>query len=1195
MPFNDVRDSELDIAMRDPILLSTVPEIRRIREALGNAYAAAARVRHEFLASLDPTEKTPMVLASLNARAREEDQNIHCQHREWMRQQLMTPRVRIEVEHARVRIEAQNEALTAGLASAALQRAESSSFPMRAAHADPCVSAMPASGRVREQGLASRQGASAQAPSPAAPAAVTVHQQHSVAADTQVASQGSVLSAAQAKSAIDDLFPVVNHLTREWTRDAADIRGFERSEHIVTMSADLQVLVQQGAPRKQILEASFSLKDAKTRELIEREKFDTLVSYGQAAVDAVSGIAGFTGDRKLARQIKVGGSALISLGTNIAGLAGYGPLAEAHPAIAAVAIVSSLADLAGLFGDDDESNPMGEMLQELLEMVSQLREEMHERFDLLDEKLDKIHDDLSQKINEIGLQNRETQQLIRVEAEHSRRTQKQIKEQIQSVAQQVDLLFASVRSEQVNRALHEIIDPVYCSLNRLSIQPDPAQYEAWLSQFKMHLEHSAYSAVLTGDRTQATDQDASTWNLSGKQATEAFFHINALIGHLGSINPQWRDMPRQANMLLWAYPSLAVLRLIYLLNHTDTGTIRRNEFDILSLMVNKAKEQEQCLMALKSPEIAAALIAEYKTALLDVASELNALFGDFVTRSNRRLNDELELVRQRAWAGDSEQLNLQELGLKLDYPGWFASFKYLHHSGYHKHHGRHDLTGTCESNYRSAQNNVINEAKKRPPAPRAQALKGILIPRPHADIAIDVSDYDLHRPCVFPVAAGDPILPLYSSDGRYADLRGALIPESLVEAEFLGLGRFEYRYEADLVGKKIMISSCFKANEALITLRRLSLDFEPGPFDRKEALFWGWLGRTSVSFQERSYSYEGTKGNRGGSYYLATSMPIISVSSNSPLMNLVNSAAGPARMDIIEALPANTALMTQKIKEAKSALLLSQLKETYDSATSGPGSTLHAALEKLEAAYQRLQGFSMLALSDAYCAQDVRLAEFFKPDSTVFFSRADILKRLNPHAINLIQSAPLLAATSAARASATALCSAGSVDISQLLTKSTEALSCSLEQPLIAALNEHAGKTGHGFFDGIVAHLSEAQAFYKDRVKEESYRDVFEAHSQTQKQFEQVSALLGIIEKVFSEKLSAGVQRQLLEEIESKAREAHIAIASVPVPGSLRSARLSLFPPAASPAARAAAASVASAASVEYCDDEKEASGPSHP
>lgn len=1172
MPFNDVRDSELDIAMRDPILLSTVPEIRRIREALGNAYAAAERVRHEFLASLDPTEKTPMVLASLNARAREEEQNIHCQHREQMRQQLMTPRVRIEVEHARVRIEAQNEALTAGLASAALQRAESSSLPMRAAHADPCVSAMPASGRVREQGLASRQGASAQAPSPAAPAAVTVHQQHSVAADTQVALQGSVLFAAQAKSAIDDLFPVVNHLTREWTRDAADIRGFERSEHIVTMSEDLQVLVQQGAPRKQILEASFSLKDAKTRELIEREKFDTLVSYGQGAVDAVSGIAGFTGDRKLARQIKVGGSALISLGTNIAGLAGYGPLAAAHPAIAAVAIVSSLADLAGLFGDDDESNPMGEMLQELLQMVSQLRQEMHERFDLLDKKLDKIHEDLSQKLNEIRLQNRETQQLIRVEFEHSRRTQKQIKEQIQSVAQQVDLLFASVRSEQVDRALHEIIDPVYCSLNTLSIQPDPAQYEAWLSQFKMHLEHSAYSAVLTGDRTQATDQDASTWALSGKQATEAFFHINALIGHLGSINPQWRDMPRQANMLLWAYPSLALVRLVYLLNNTDTGTIRRNEFDILSLMVKRAKEQEQCLMALKSPEIATALIAEYKTALLDVASELSALFGDFVTRTNEALHEQSKLRFEREWSEASSRLNEQTLAIKLDYPGWFASWSTAHYSPNHIERGRNSLTGMAEQNYHSAQDKVFNEAKKIRPIPRYEQISGLLQAPDYFYLV--ASRCHAPKACIVPEQEGDLILPLYTLDGRYADLRARLnLPLSVFDAEFLGIGRLEYRYAADIKAKKIEIKAYFKRAAEDLLINAFSLDFEPGVFERKEAILWGWLGRSKLHLADQYRRVLGSTGEAKHWFDLRAAAPIIDSTQQSPLSILADSSAGAASVG--GALDSqDDARLREIYRDEMYRLELIYLKETHESATSGPDSRLYGALERLEAAYQRLQAFSMLALSDAYSAQDERLAVFFELDSRVFLSRASILKRLNPLGPYSTKEELFIA---------------GPNGVASLSVESSERLTDTLEQPLIAALNEHAGKTGHGFFDGIVAHLSEAEAFYKDRVKEESYRDVFEAHAQTQQQFEQVSALLGIIGQVFSENLSAGVQRQLLEEIQSKAREAHIAIAAVPVPGSLRSARLSLFPPAASPAARAAAASV------EYCEDEKEASEPSHP
>lgn len=416
--------------------------------------------------------------------------------------------------------------------------------------------------------------------------------------------------------------------------------------------------------------------------------------------------------------------------------------------------------------------------------------------------------------------------------------------------------------------------------------------------------------------------------------------------------------------------------------------------------------------------------------------------------------------------------------------------------------------------------------------------------------AVDVSGYHLYRTAVFPEAQEDPILPLHASDGRYARGVQRIVSPECIEAEFLGLGRIEFRYQADMSEKKIKIQSYFKTREDLLPIASLSLDFDPGVFDRKEAIFWGWLGRGVTLHDWSTETY--ANGNPKHSFYFRTQVVSPSQRQTSPLLMLVNSEQGPASQSARMEESNHSVLLIQKIQEAKKALLLRHQSQTYDSATSGPGSKLYLALEQLEAAYQRLQAFAMLSLSDAYSANDERLAAFFGSNSLL--SRADILKRLSPHDEHSLQDVSQLA---------------------PLLRRSAEGLSASLEQPLIALLNEYSGRTGHAFFDEIVGHLNEAKGFYEGRIKTESYRDVFEAHSETQRKYEQASALLGVIKEVLSERLSPGMQRAVLEEIQLRVTQPRIASPE-------RGASLEFFPSVAQAAGRSLLASS------DASDDESE-------
>ncbi len=136
-------------------------------------------------------------------------------------------------------------------------------------------------------------------------------------------------------------------------------------------------------------------KDIKTREYAERINFDHTMSEMHAGFQCAGILVGLFGDRELARKISVVSSAAYTLGTTIAGFAGYGTMAgtvAGNPLGVAFSILSSVSSLVDAFGSPGKTpdQMILESIQALSQQIETLRQEMHMRFDRLDEKMDQM-------------------------------------------------------------------------------------------------------------------------------------------------------------------------------------------------------------------------------------------------------------------------------------------------------------------------------------------------------------------------------------------------------------------------------------------------------------------------------------------------------------------------------------------------------------------------------------------------------------------------------------------------------------------------------------------------------------------------------------------------------------------------------------------------------------------------------------
>lgn len=921
----------------------------------------------------------------------------------------------------------------------------------------------------------------------------------------------------------------LQELIRTWCEEATNIQGFEGCKEVMELSNRLTQLQTMRAPVYKILEATSELKNAKTREHAKRLAFDNSLQTVEGLVNLGAAASFFSGNSRLAQKIITGGAALVSIGKQFGALAGFGTLAtHVNPVMAAGTIALGFMNLASIFGDDDND----EAMQALFELIQQFRKEMHERFDIIEEKLEKIYADLSLKIEQIDfkteqikLQNEETHFLIKQETSNNKQAHIFTHQHLENIQQKINGLYSVICNQQINQALHAITDPIRCCLNSINSIPSAEQYSAWLAQFKMHLEQSAYSAILTGNQSQSADGFASTWNLENKASSEGFFYVNSLLGYLREHLPKYANFPNQPNMLLWAYPSLAILRLVYLTNHSEMTSIRRNEFNILDLIAKKAREIQSFYLDIKSPAIVTKLVDDYRNELLRVAKEMKAVLSTLNKEKNKVLNEEFHLQRNKEWLEHSHALANQDITIRTDYSNWFKGWANTHYGG-QEHCAR--LVSQPKKNYIQARTNFLTLVKTKRSQPKFVPQQGLQISLQGTQITtkVHMSPSQHLRHALLPSVKSDPILNLFT-DNVYIDIAARLnVPPICFEAEYLGVGHLRYIYNVDHT--KLGIVAYFHIRQSSYPIGRVDCDFHWRSYERKEGILWGWKGDSQVTLkQEGPYRWYGSTGEARHWFDSFGYVPVVSCPDAGPFMSLANPNAKNARSFTYTSYSENEIKISHEMT-TKLKAILTQYETDLKKEALVQNSPLGLALTSLEAAYQRLHAYVMLALPDTYTNKGGNLSIFFKNTSgglPVFPSKSSLLKTLAPQ--DALTNSSFLTIKHLDDL-------AGRIDVS-------------LAKPLQQAISENKNKTDDHLFDAIFTQVINAYDFYQNRIDDsDTYENIFAENKKTLHNFEQVTTLLDIIvNSVDSEVTDLDIKKRILAKVQEQISQQQIAIGTV--------------------------------------------------
>ena len=200
----------------------------------------------------------------------------------------------------------------------------------------------------------------------------------------------------------EELTTMTSFLFDEATKVAT--AGFESSKKIM----DLETELNEARKSKDILQVVEKTKAIKTELELEskrRIQFDTALNTIGDGFELVSIAAKLFGSPKLAYQISVVGNAAVTIGKSIGSLASIGvaTAATSGPLAPTVAIAGAVFNIISLFMD---SGPMIdeiilEQVQKVQKQVQQVREEMHSRFDRVEDMIVKHHEYTTERFNHL--------------------------------------------------------------------------------------------------------------------------------------------------------------------------------------------------------------------------------------------------------------------------------------------------------------------------------------------------------------------------------------------------------------------------------------------------------------------------------------------------------------------------------------------------------------------------------------------------------------------------------------------------------------------------------------------------------------------------------------------------------------------------------------------------------------------------
>ena len=546
---------------------------------------------------------------------------------------------------------------------------------------------------------------------------------------------------------------------------------------------------------------------------------DTGFSLTDAYHCAVIGTAflGLFGNAKSARELRVVASSACTIGETAFALA----KGTINPLKGFMTLGLAVEGLVSLFADDDDDeNPLFEVIQQLAGMLHQLRQELHQRFERLEEQLSSLDRHLTRLNFELWRVSKRMNQ----QHEENKILHSHTREGLEAVRGLLQVHDDESQKQYRAQAIAPLMTSINAYLDTPGVSQDKRFLRQLLKEFTTHTQRTVFESALSGE------QSGRTWP-TGDNPDLAGYIINRFTSGNALPNP-----------LYWSAVSSVFLNFFYMVYHNKERPMSQEEFSRITAMQNTANQLHDFFCDLKKPSVLFVKLRDYRDALNGIHSALNRWTIAKGVAWTEKLNAE-HAERQKA-----KQLHLLDVFIKKQ------------------------LKVNAMTNTYVLAQQVVSKIKESMAAIALIHAEQVqhAIPTPHA---IDLQgDYCQGADCTFfilPTQDGYPLLPINANLAQILE-----IDPIFFQAEWMGLAELVYEYEMTasefiLRARFVLGEENYCINEASIALDQTSPGFRefdranmgayvelfvdsPGREKLKRAL--GWIGCRAMYAVSRELS-----------------------------------------------------------------------------------------------------------------------------------------------------------------------------------------------------------------------------------------------------------------------------------------------------------------------------------------------------
>lgn len=605
-------------------------------------------------------------------------------------------------------------------------------------------------------------------------------------------------------------------------------------------------------------------------DIAEQKKEHAKTQGLMSAAGFMGALGQFTGNEDLCRI-----SAIAEAGVHIAScltaLQGPLTLASLNP-IAGIGI--AVLSVAGMFRkrkNFDSNQALLQAIQFLASQLQTLRQEMHERFDRVENQLFEIYKSIIIGFCDIQRDQNKILTLLDDIKQEIVSGKIEMRELIGSLSEKI----RSIHTMQYTQGRREKIERFYKQNNKatgihvLSASEFKELYNEFTTDIlTLHKDDS----LLVGDRSLTLNKMVTCFEADENNPFMAQFHIKSLLDIVPLEDE--KGIPKLVNPTIWSWQVMGLMELIKrFYPQEEKYSISKTELKVIEQIAQLGEETLAFTKKCRDPEFLQLWIDRYQKAgdalqtqlehfvqeeEIVISRELDKLYSERMEYPELRDN---KMITREYAKSIFDIFQKQQIDINYQVaPYWFTGENSNNHYKWGKKVERYE-NPTTDPRVKYRADLYVEARKKTMSSMQARytqqmkSLQGM----PHGQFkyfSVPEIKSHIHYFFAFPVKHTDPILPL-------PEHYKTTIPKTLQLAEWLGIGHIQYQYRITDQNQHFILDTYFKSNEESTLISSLKVPYDPGLYTkssyRSEAIWWYWVGGNYC--KDGSYSYNNIYSN----------------------------------------------------------------------------------------------------------------------------------------------------------------------------------------------------------------------------------------------------------------------------------------------------------------------------------------------